>query len=134
MPPVRVTGLADRGGERQRRGGLGLAQEAQAGFVRETVGLEGNDFLLRPNEVLERVAAATVTRDYVIEIAALRTDEFAGVLADAPFTGENRGARNARHARLGLVFVLVAGSCFVRRAFRAFCARGRYARNARRVR
>src|SRR5688500_12478495 len=78
VPPIRVACFAHgrRDGERFRRGRL--APETQAGFVRKPVGLEGIDLLLRPDEVLERVAAAAIARDDVVQVAAMLADVFAG--------------------------------------------------------
>src|SRR5688572_15466511 len=66
--------------------------------MRQPVGLEGIDFLLRPDEVLERITATAVARDNMIQVAAIPADEFAGVLADALVALENRSSRNAWNA------------------------------------
>src|SRR4051812_9727903 len=99
VPPVWVLRFAHGRGDRERFRSRGLAHEAQAGFVRESVGLEGVDFLFRPNEVLERIAPAAVARDDVVQVAATLADEFAGVLADAPVALEDRGPRDTRDAQ-----------------------------------
>lgn len=101
VPPVGMTCLANRGRNRERLRRRRLAHEPQAGFVRKSVGLEGIDFLLRPNEVLERIAAATVAWDDVIQVAAILADELAGVLADAPVAFED-GWRVTRGMRSGM--------------------------------
>src|SRR5262245_49408709 len=98
VPPIRVTRFTNHGRYRQRLRRGRLAQEAQAGLVRESVGLEGVDFLLRPNEVLKRVTTAAIARNDVVQVAALFADELAGVLADAPVAREDRGARDPRGA------------------------------------
>src|SRR5438105_864590 len=98
MPPVRVLRFAHGRRDRERFRRRGFTHEAQAGFVRESVGLEGVDLLFRPNEVLERIAAAAVARDNVVQVAATLADEFAGVLADALVALEDRRPRDARDA------------------------------------
>jgi len=87
VPPVWVADVAHRRGDGERFRRFRLPHETQAGFVRESVGLEGIDFLLRPNEVLERIAAAAIARDDVVQVAAILADEFAGVLARRPGRG-----------------------------------------------
>ncbi len=93
MPPIRVLHFAHGRGDRERFRRGRLAHESEAGLVREPVSLEGVDLLLRPNEVLERVAAAAVPRDDVVQVAAILADEFAGVLADALVALEERSNR-----------------------------------------
>ena len=92
MPPVRVADVAHGRGDWERLRRLRLTHQAQAGFVRESFGLEGIDFLLRPNEVLERIAATAIARDDVVQVAAILADEFAKVLANAPVAFEDRRA------------------------------------------
>src|SRR5688500_7530206 len=97
VPPVRVADVAHRRGDWERFWRFRLPHQTQAGFVRETVGFEGIDFLLRPNEVLERITAAAVAWDDVVQVAAILADEFAGILADTPITLADRRTRDARN-------------------------------------
>src|SRR5687767_4408878 len=98
VSPVRVTCFAHGYGDRERLGCGRLAHQAQTGFVRESVGLEGIDFLLRPNEVLERITATAIARDDVVQVATILADELAGILADTPITLEDRRTCDARNA------------------------------------
>ncbi len=60
VAPVGVLRLANSRGDRQNARGRRTTQEAQAGLVRESVGLEGVDLPLRPHEVLERVSSTAI--------------------------------------------------------------------------
>ena len=96
-----MLGLADRRGHGERGRGLGAAEESQAGLVGKPVGLERIDFPLGPHEVLERIAPPTITWNDVIKVAAVLTDVFARVLADA--TSRARIAvRLTRGTRIGI--------------------------------